>query len=226
MRVALYYAPLPDDPLTIASSAWLGREPITSAPVPQPKITNIAEITAEPRNYGFHATLKPPMRLKRGTDWNDFQHAVQTTAAKIAPFDLPPLAVNDLRGFLALRETIPCPPLQALTDACVEQLDAFREPPSDEELARRRRAKLSPEQDAMLVRWGYPYVFGTWFFHMTLTRRLSDAEKATILPAAESWFAPALAVPRRVEDICLFTQSTPTAAFTLSHRIKLLGLEP
>ena len=34
------------------------------------------------------------------------------------------------------------------------------------------------EQDAMLVRWGYPYVFDTWFFHMTLTRRLSDAEKS------------------------------------------------
>ena len=226
MRVALYYAPLPNDPLTSLSASWLGRDPITSAPIPQPKITNIAEITKEPRNYGFHATLKPPMRLTSGTDWNDFQNAVQTTAATIAPFDLPPLAVTDLRGFLALRETAPCPPLQALADACVEQLDAFREPPSDEELTRRRKANLSPEQDAMLTRWGYPYVFGTWFFHMTLTRRLSDAEKSTILPAAEAWFAPALAIPRRVEDICIFTQSTPTAAFTLSQRIKLLRLAP
>ena len=75
----------------------------------------------------------------------------------------------------------------------------------------------------MLVRWGYPYVFGTWFFHMTLTRRLSDAEKAAILPAAESWFAPALAVPRRVEDICIFTQATPGAAFTLAERVRLRG---
>ncbi len=32
-RVALYYAPLPDDPLTRLSSAWLGRDPVTNAPV-------------------------------------------------------------------------------------------------------------------------------------------------------------------------------------------------
>lgn len=220
MRVALYYAPLPDDPLTAASSAWFGNDPIANIPIPD-LIRN--DITTEPRNYGFHATLKPPMRLANGTTWNDFEYVLQTTVAKIAPFDLPPLAVTDLRGFLALRETIPCPPLQALADACVEQLDPFREPPSEEELLRRRRANLSPEQDAMLIRWGYPYVFGTWFFHMTLTRRLSDAEKSTILPAAEAWFAPALIARRRVEDICIFTQSTPTAAFTLSQRIKLLG---
>lgn len=223
MRVALYYAPLPNDPLTPLSATWFGRDPITNAPIPQPAIDNISEITTEPRNYGFHATLKPPMRLVKNTNRNDFQRAVETIAAKIAPFELPPLAVTDLRGFLALRETNPCPPLQALADSCVEQLDPFREPPSDEELIRRRKANLSLEQDAMLTRWGYPYVFGTWFFHMTLTRRLSDTEKSTILPAAEDWFAPALAIPRRVEDICIFTQSTPADAFTLAQRVKLLG---
>jgi putative phosphonate metabolism protein len=222
-RVALYYAPLAGDPLTRLSSAWLGRDPVTNAPAPQPALDNLAEITAEPRAYGFHATLKPPMRLAAGSDWTGFVSAVRATASGIAPFDLPPLAVSDLRGFLALRETNPCSALQALADVCVEQLDSFRELPSNEELARRRKAKLSTEQDAMLVRWGYPYVFGTWFFHMTLTRRLSDAEKATILPAAESWFAPALAVPRRVEDICIFTQATPGAAFTLAERVRLRG---
>jgi hypothetical protein len=220
-RVALYYAPLADDPLTQSSSAWLGRDPVTNAAVAQPGVPGISEIVAEPRSYGFHATLKPPMRLT--ADYAEFEDAVRATAATIAPFDLPPLAVTDLRGFLALRETRPCPALLALADACVEQLDSFREPPSEDELARRRRAGLSPEQDAMLVRWGYPYVLGTWFFHMTLTRRLSDGEKATILPAAESWFAPALAVSRRVEDICIFTQDSSNAAFNLAARVKLLG---
>ncbi|MEA2738214.1 MAG: hypothetical protein QOH05_1521, partial [Acetobacteraceae bacterium] len=148
---------------------------------------------------------------------------LRSLAADLAPFALPPLAVSDLRGFLALRETKPCPPLQALADACVDRLDSFRAPPSEDELARRRKAKLSSEQDAMLVRWGYPYVFNTWFFHMTLTRRLSDTEKALILPAAEAWFAPALAVPRLVEDLCLFIQETPDAGFTLTERVRLRG---
>jgi putative phosphonate metabolism protein len=222
-RVAIYYAPLPRDPLTDLSSAWLGRDPVSGAGVLQPNVDGIAEFTAEPRHYGFHATLKPPMRLPDGTDWFGFVAAVRTMAADIAPFLLPRLAVTDLRGFLALRETEPCASLQTLADACVERVDSFRVPPSGAELARRRRSGLSAEQDAMLVRWGYPYVFGTWFFHMTLTRRLSDAEKAAVLPAAEAWFAPALAAERWVEDICLFTQASPDEAFVLAERVRLRG---
>ncbi len=222
-RVALYYAPLPDDPLTHSSSAWLGRDPVTDAAVAQPPVDGIAEFTAEPRLYGFHATLKPPMRLTEGTSWAGFLAAVRTVAGGLAPFDLPRLAVADLHGFLALRETEPCTALQRLADACVERADSFRAPASAEELARRRRVRLSAEQDAMLVRWGYPYVFGSWFFHMTLTRRLSAVEKAAILPAAESWFAAALAVTRRVEDICVFTQSVPGAGLILAERVRLGG---
>jgi hypothetical protein len=222
-RVAIYYAPLPDDPLSHLSTSWLGRDPLSNTPVPQPRVDAIEEITAEPRTYGFHATLKPPMRLIEGVDWTEFVAAVHEVAAGIAPFELPKMAVCDLRGFLALRETIHCPDLQTLADACVGQLDSFRMQPSPDELARRRRAKLSAEQDDMLVRWGYPYVFGTWFFHMTLTRRLTDAEKSVILPTVRDWFAPALTVPRRVEDICIFTQAVAGAAFTLAERVKLRG---
>jgi putative phosphonate metabolism protein len=225
-RVALYYAPLSDDPLSAASAAWLGRDVVTNAAAAQPPVEGIAEITAEPRAYGFHATLKPPMRLAEGANWTGFLAAVRRMASVIAPFDLAPLAVRDLHGFLALRETVPCPPLQALADACVGELDGFRAPPGPEELARRRRPGLSAEQDAMLVRWGYPYVFGTWFFHMTLTRRLSAEEKARFLPAAEAWFAPSLAAPRRVQDICVFTQSAPGAAFVLAERVGLRGTAP
>ena len=222
-RVAIYYAPLPDDPLTSLSSFWLGRDPLTNAPVQQPELDGIGEITAEPRAYGFHATLKPPMRLIDGTSWTEFKAAVRAVADNIAPFEMPPMAVADLRGFLALRETVPCPSLQALADACVGELDRFRAPPSAEELARRRRAALTAEQSEMLLRWGYPYVFGSWFFHMTLTRRLSDEEKSVIMPAAEDYFDRALAVPRRVQDICIFTQATTGSDFTIAERMRLRG---
>jgi len=222
-RIAIYYAPLPDDPLTGLGAAWLGRDPASGAPVPQPDVPGIEEITAEPRRYGFHATLKPPMRLAEGCGWADLMRAVRGVAAQVAPFALPRLAVHDLRGFLALRETAPCPALQAFADVCVEQLDPLRAPLSDAELARRRAARLSAKQDAMLVRWGYPYVLGTWFFHMTLTRRLSDQEKAEFLPAAQSWFAPALAAARLVTDLCVFTQIGPEAPFKIAERVRLRG---
>jgi len=163
------------------------------------------------------------MRLACGCKWNDVVDAARSLADEIAPFDLPPLSVQDLLGFLALRETGPSAQLQALADASVEQLDRFRAPATDAELARRRRANLTPEQHRMLVRWGYPYVFDTWFFHLTLTRRLSAVEKQVFLPAAQAYFAKSIAVPRRVSDICLFVQPAPSAAFLIKERLKLRG---
>ena len=135
---------------------------------------------------------------------------------------LPPLAVADLHGFLALRETVPCPPLQALADACVEDLDRFRAPPSEAELARRRRASLTTQQDAMLVRFGYPYVLETWFFHMTLTRRLSP-EKREYLPAARNGTSHRRwASPRLVTDIVCSCSQAPGDA--VRHRANALRL--
>jgi putative phosphonate metabolism protein len=221
MRAAIYYAPARDDALAIAAATWLGRDPETGALYRQPDLPDMRQITADAALYGFHATLKPPMRLNG--HWNDFLAAARALAARLAPFDLPELAVADLNGFLALRETSPCPALRALADACVTELDAFRLPPDADELKKRRGAGLPPREDALLQRWGYPYVFETWFFHMTLTRRLNAEQCAIFRPAAEAHFAPALSTPRRVNDICVFVQPAPGRPFTIAERIPLRG---
>jgi hypothetical protein len=163
------------------------------------------------------------MRLAEGVSWPEFLAAATALAAGIPPFDLPPLAVTDLHGFLALRETMPCPALQSLADRCVVALDPFRAPPTEAELARRRRSRLSPAHEAMLARYGYPYVLREWFFHMTLTRRLTPEEHRFWRPAAESFFADAIRHTRRVTDICLFTQPAPGAPFTIAARLPLRG---
>lgn len=221
MRAALYYAPAPGDPLWRAGCAWLGRDPETAATLLQPDVPGVYDVTADARLYGFHATLKPPISL--ATSWGAFMRDAEALAGRLAPFDLPPLAVADLSGFLALCPTAPSPALQALADACVEGVDRHRAPPDEAELARRRGTGLSPEREANLRRWGYPDVFGTWRFHMTLTRRLRDAEREVYRPAAEAWFAPALALPRRVEDVCVFTQPAPGRPFTIAERLPLRG---
>ena len=217
-RAALYYAPEADDPLWRAGCDWLGRDPASGRTYPQP---DRDELTAGPRRYGFHATLKPPMRLAH--PWHALVEDTAALAARLAPFELPPLEVADLSGFLALREAAPCPALQALADACVTELDAHRVPASAAELARRRQAGLTPAQDAVLLDWGYPYVLSTWQFHMTLTRRLSAQERTTTLPAAVAHFAAACALPRRVESICLFSQAAPGSPFLLAERLPLGG---
>jgi putative phosphonate metabolism protein len=222
MRIAVYYAPAADDPLWQAGTAWLGRDPESGETLAQPPLADLAAITADPRRYGFHATLKPPMRLADWVAFDDVKEAATRLADAVAPFDLPPLAVANPHGFLALRETVPSPALQALADLCVAGLDHLRAPPDATELARRGMG-LSPAQASMLARWGYPYVFGHWFFHMTLTHRLDAAGQARVRPAAEAHFAAALALPRRVDAIALFTEAAPGAPFSLAARLPLRG---
>ncbi len=222
-RIALYYAPEPHDPLHQRASAWLGRDAVSGATVPQNLVqgVDIAEITADARGYGFHATLKPPFRLQ-----GDVQAALQTAhefAVRTAPFALPPLNITDLDGFLALREASPCPALQALADGCVTALDAHRAPATEAEIARRKPEKLTPRQREYLAAWGYPYVFAEWRFHMTLTRRLTPAEKAIILPAVTDALGDTPAISRTVTDICIFAQAAPGAPFTNLERLKLRG---
>ena len=222
-RLALYWAPDFDDPLHAVGSTWLGRDAETGAPLPQPRVPglDIAELTANPRRYGLHATLKPPFRL--GLSWAEAVATAEALAARLAPFDLPPLAVQDLDGFLALRESAPCPGLQALADACVEALDPCRAPAPEAELARRRRSGLTARQDGLLTRWGYPYVFEEWRFHITLTRRLIPAEKAVVLPAVTDFLGDAPARRRRVTAISLFTQAAAGAPFLIAERLLLGG---
>jgi hypothetical protein len=220
-RAALYWAPPPDDPLAQAGKTWLGRDPECNVACPQPDIPGLAEATEAPRLYGFHATLRPPMRLATG--WAEFCAAAERLARTTAAFDLPPLEVAELSGFLALRETAPSPALRHLADAAIIATNPHRLPPSAAELAARRASRLTPRQEDMLCRWGYPYVMEDWRFHMTLTRRLDRTEIATLLPAARAHFKGALALPRRVADIAVFTQASQErkSPFLVAERFDL-----
>jgi putative phosphonate metabolism protein len=220
-RVAVYYAPELDDPLWASGCRWLGRDAETGAMLPRPAAIDIPNLSDEPALYGLHATLKPPMRLAPGTRYEDFAAAVTELAAGLQAFTLPPLAVENLDGFLALREQEPSPDLQALADSAVATLDGFREQPEAEELARRRRHGLTEAEETMLERWGYPYVFQLWRFHVTLSRRLDEAEMRKARPIAEAYFAEALSVPRRVSSIAVFTQRAPGQPFLVAQRFPL-----
>ena len=220
-RFALYYAPALSDPLWPAACTWLGRDPETAATLTQPDVPDIHAITADARQYGFHCTLKPPMRLL--TAYDAFAEDVAALARQLPAFDMPPLHVADLSGFVAVREAAPCLKLRLLADACVAGLDRHRAPPPEAELARRRANGLSPSQEANLQRWGYPGVFDDWRFHMTLTCRLTPPERATYLMAAQAHLDAALAHPRRMDSICIFTQPADGQPFILAERFPLRG---
>jgi putative phosphonate metabolism protein len=217
MRAALYYAPAEDDPLWQAGCRWLGRDPVLNVEVVQPAIEGVSALTADPRRYGFHATLKPPMRFVGGL--SALEEAAAAVAGRVTAFPLPRLRVANLDGFLALVPAEPCPALHDLADVCVTALDGFRVPPDDAELVRRRRASLSERESVLLERWGYPYVLDCWRFHMTLTHRLGEADAARLLPLAEGFFRSALALPRMVSSLSVFVEDGPGAPFRLVRRL-------
>jgi putative phosphonate metabolism protein len=225
-RYAIYFAPAESTALWRDACRWLGRDARNGAQLPQPEVDGfsaeqILAITASPRLYGFHATLKPPFRLVAGRTAAELAHAVQRFASRLQAFLLPDLAVRSLAGFLALQPTHADAKLAALADACVIELDGFRLPLSAQELAQRRRADLSQRQDQLLQQFGYPFVLDQFRFHMTLTERLLRADAERLRPWLSRYLADALAVPLHCADLCLFVQEQPGDAFLLLQRFSL-----
>jgi Protein of unknown function (DUF1045) len=214
-RVAVYYAPAAEDPLWARGCTWLGRDPATGAALPQPDVEGIAAQTTDPRRYGFHATLKPPMRLAGKLD--DFLADTESLAQRMQAFTLPRLAVQKIGHFIALCPTVPSPALQALADACVTEFDAHRLA-EDAAVMAKRAAGRSARQLAYLERWGYPHVLEEWRFHMTLS---NSSDNDFLLPIAEKFFADALALERRVENLTVFIEPAPNTPFQILEHFRL-----
>jgi len=225
-RYAIYFAPDPASDLARFGAAWLGYDVATGETVAQPTAAAIAPehlhaITAEPRRYGFHATLKPPFALADGTDAKALAVAVAALAGDIAAFTAPRLHLANISGFLALTLSAPCAEMRDLAARCVSALDRLRAPPSLAELERRRRANLTARQEALLARWGYPYVMEEFRFHMTLTARLDAEEGAAVSAELRPLVAPLCETPLAIDTISLFHQPSTDAPFRLVRRYPL-----
>ena len=154
----------------------------------------------------------------------DFLAAVGAFAATQRPITVPSIVLAELSDFLALVPAARSADLNDLADRCVVEFDEFRRPAGDEELARRRASDLSPRQDQLLVRWGYPYVLEEWRFHLTLTGRLPDvAERKAVKELLAQRFSGFLDRPLQIRDLCIFRQSTPDRPFTVLARFRLGG---
>ena len=228
-RYALYYAPRPEEGLAITAAQWLGRNAETGQakalkPTSVFSADRLAEITADPRLYGFHGTLKAPIVLCDGASERDLLEAVGTFVRGRRSFTVPSLRLDFLSGFMALVPSEPSSELQDLADACVIEFDEFREPASEAELTRRRASVLTPRQEELLVRWGYPYVLEEWRFHLTLTGRLpDDGERAAIGDLLRRQFLGFIDRPVAVRDLCVFRQPAAGRSFTTLARFTLGG---
>ncbi|MEX0286514.1 MAG: DUF1045 domain-containing protein [Paracoccaceae bacterium] len=225
-RYALYYVPPANSDWGAWATAWLGWDAAQGAEVAHPDVPGlplpISDITQTPRKYGLHATIKPPMRLADGHSAEDLADACATLCAGLNPVRLDGLAVEHLGRFLALRPQGDETALNALAARCVEALDPFRAPPGAAELERRRKSGLNAQQDANLLRWGYPFVMDQFRFHITLSGRLSQNDGITTKAALDQHLSPLLPVPFDLSELALAGEAED-GRFHVIHRYALSG---
>jgi putative phosphonate metabolism protein len=220
-RYALYFTPPADSRFWQTGSAWIGRDAASNAPITRPLLANVANdtlvaITQHPRRYGFHATLKAPFHLAEDSNIDLLlQHVVEFAKTR-SSFVLPHLKVAMMEDFLALIPAEHSPELDRIAGACVAEFDHHRHPLTDAELFQRRAKTLSTHQDEMLLRWGYPHVFDSYRFHITLTDSLcgmDDRFVTQVHEAAEQLFTDDMMRRCAFDAISVFKEPHPGADF-------------
>ncbi|MEI9403253.1 DUF1045 domain-containing protein [Mesorhizobium argentiipisi] len=230
MRYAIYYTPGQDEKLARIAANWLGRDPFGAATRPVEAVGDLsaAEVafhTASARRYGFHATLKAPFRLAPNQTEASLRAALDAFAAATPPVVIPRLVVGQIDGFFALVPEKPFAPLNDFATEVVRAFDPFRAPLTEAEIERRSPDALKPDEFRNLCQWGYPYVFDTFRFHMTLSGRVGPEESPRLRAAIDGLFADVLRQPVPVDSLTLFVESEPGAPFmVLSHHA--LGRSP
>lgn len=227
-RVAIYAAPAVEHLWWERGSQWLGRCAFHRRGLPLPHTDGvnpvaIQALTAEPRRYGWHATLKAPMRLAPHVSLQHVRDSVAELCGRHRVIDLPDLLVTRLGGFLALCPEHPPATLGALADDCVRSLQPLAAPLTEKELTRRRQRPLTPEEDALLLAWGYPWVLQRFRFHFSLTGSLKgtpEHEATAVERLARSHFADL--PPLRLGHVSIFVEPQAGADFELYEQMELM----
>jgi putative phosphonate metabolism protein len=219
-RYAIYFVPPADSAFYRFGASLLGYDTFEGKPLAFPEgieaqIGGWKNITTDPRKYGFHATLKAPMSLAAGRNETELMAAVQKFVR--TPREIPTIAtaVHPIGSFIAVIPETPSPALQKLVDDCVTTFDSFRAPLTPEDRARRDVAALTEKQIEYLDRWGYPYVFGEFRFHMTLTGSLAAERRDPILAILQARFAALGIRSLKIGEVALLRQNDIKSNFTV-----------
>ncbi|SSC70578.1 unnamed protein product [Ciceribacter sp. T2.26MG-112.2] len=228
MRYALYFTPPADDPLTRSAAQWLGRDAFSGETIAIEAADafpagTMASLTADPRRYGFHATLKAPFELAPDRTEAELIAAFEGFCAVHPAFDIPSIVVGQLGPFFALIPAETQPPLQDFATAVVETFEPFRAALTDADIARRKPERLSETQRAYLLRWGYPYVREEFRFHMTLTGPVEPEQADAMRELASSRFAAFTNKPLQISGLALFIEPERGAPFTVHTWQPLTG---
>ncbi len=193
-------------------------------PVPGVDPAALRSMTADPRRYGFHATLKAPFRLAPGRTLASLVTALKDRFRTEHPFALPHLDARLLGSFVALVPSQAAPRIDQLAATCVCEFDAWRAPLNEAELARRLAGGLDERGRMLLSQWGYPSVLDRFRLHFSLTGTLdaSGIEWAPRLIEAARERMPVSAM--WADAVCVFEERAPGADLHMLERIAFEGL--
>jgi putative phosphonate metabolism protein len=227
VRYAIYFAPPADDRLSQTASRWLGRDAFLDGALAWPEMMALAReeqraLTAEPRRYGFHGTLKAPFALAAGRSEAELIAAFDEFAAEIEAFEVPEITLHQIGPFFALVPSAPSAPLQSLAEQAVRRFEPFRAPLSEADISRRNPEKLTLRQRDYLTAWGYPYVFEEFQFHLTLTGPVPGEMRAAMRETLEAAFDAFIGQPLTISTVALFVEPQRGAPFTV-HSLLPLG---
>lgn len=222
-RHAIYFAPAVSSAWWRFGAGWLGWDEIRGEALPQPLLHGIARddfhtLVAEPRRYGFHATLKAPFQLRADVDEQALFARVDRLARQLVAVPAGPLEPVVISRFVALASQRQPAALAALAMRCVMDLEDLRAPMAPEEAAR-RSGGLTPRQRELLAHYGYPYVLEEFRFHMTLSAKADPATADRLVQGASS--AVARLGPLCVDRLCVFREDHPGAPFLRVHEAEL-----
>lgn len=207
-RVAIFYAPASKSPLAQFGSEWLGWDVENAIDVKHPDIPNlpapISDMTTTPRKYGFHGTLKAPFKLHATKSLDELRTALRGFSHKTSKFTVGQMMVARLGNFVAIIQASPSTILREFAAMTVEHFEEFRAPLNEKDIAKRRKANLSQRQNELMLRWGYPYVFEEFKFHLTLTGKLEEADAETTKNIIGEHLSDILNKPLEAVDICLY----------------------
>ena len=228
-RYALYFAPAAESPLWIFGSGVLGYDAAAGVDAPRLAIPGLdaalqTAITADPRVYGFHATLKAPFSLREGVSEAGLLEEVRAFARRTPRARMDGLAPTLVGGrFVALTPLGDPTAVNALAAAAVTSFEPLRAPLTPGDLARRRPERMSQRQREYLDRFGYHLVLEEFRFHMTLTNALAPTEAPAILDAVAELFAAHVpAGPVTVDRLAIYRQRTRAERFTVLGSVALV----
>lgn len=231
MRFAVYFTPPADEPLTCRAARWLGRDAFSDTFLPRSSMEDLStadreNLVRDPARYGFHATMKAPFTLADAKNESELIDAVRAFAAIWPAFAIPRLVLGQLGPFFALVPDGIHQPLQEFAAETVRRFEPFRAPLSDADIARRQPEKLSHAEREHLMRWGYPYVFDEFRFHMTLTGPVEPARQALLRRHLEAEFSAFIDRPLAVSHLAVFVEEKRGAPFVVRAAFPLKEARP